>query len=280
MKHPDCTAFLQWVLPRLGFRWPGFRKVRRQVCRRIQRRIAALGLESFDAYRRYLESHAEELAQLDRLCRITISRFFRDRGVFERLEREILPLLAANALGRVAPVRAWSAGCASGEEPYSLAVVWRFGVAPRFPGVEIEIVASDADPHMLERARRGEYSPGTLRELPARWRDLAFRRSGETYHLKDDFKRGITLLSQDLRAEMPGGPFDLVLCRNLAFTYFDPPLQRRILKDLAARLRPGGVLVIGGHESLPDDTGMEEAGRCCLRRRPDLVPRSQPQSPG
>ena len=115
MRYPDCTEFLQWALPRLGFRWPGFRKVRRQVCRRIRRRIAALDLEGFDDYRRYLETHAQEHAKLDRLCRITISRFYRDRRVFERLEREALSRLAANAQKRRATVRAWSAGCASGE---------------------------------------------------------------------------------------------------------------------------------------------------------------------
>ncbi len=265
MKHPDCTVFLQWALPRLGFRWPGFRKVRRQVCRRIRRRIAALGLEDFDAYRRYLEHHTGEHAHLDRLCRITISRFYRDRGVFELLEQEVLPWLAENALESTAPVRAWSAGCASGEEPYSLAIVWRLGVAPRFPSVELEIVASDADPHMLERARRGVYSVGTLRELPAHWRQLAFRRRGETFHLKENVKRRITLLQQDLRTEMPAGPFDLVLCRNLAFTYFDLTLQHRVLRDLTARLRTGGVLVIGCHESLPDGAEREDAGRCCYR---------------
>lgn len=265
MKHEDCTAFLQWALPRLGFRWAGFRKVRRQVCRRIRRRIATLELEGFDDYRRYLETHDRERRSLDGLCRITISRFYRDRGVFERLTQEALPLLAERALRRRAPLRAWSAGCASGEEPYTLAIAWRLGVAARFPEVDLEIVATDADPHMLERARRGVYPAGTLREHPTAWRAQAFQSSGETFRLKEDFKRGIEWLSQDLRAEMPAGPFDLVLCRNLAFTYFDPPLQERVLEAVGARLRAGGLLVIGGHESLPVTGGFENAGRCLYR---------------
>ncbi len=267
MKNPDCTGFLQWALPRLGFRWAGFRKVRCQVCRRIQRRISTLELEGFDGYRRYLKTHPEEGAELDALCRVTISRFYRDRGVFERLAEEVLPELAASALERGAPtLRAWSAGCASGEEPYSLGIVWRLAVAPRFPGLELEIVSTDTDQHLLERARRAVYPVGTLRELPVPWRQLAFRRSGETFRLKDDFRRGVALLRQDLRRELPDGFFDLALCRNLAFTYFDEPLQTTILAALVPRLLPGGVLVIGGHESLPSDAGLEDAGRCLYRR--------------
>ncbi len=269
MRDRDCTAFLQWALPGLGFRWPGFRKVRRQVCRRIKRRIAVLELEGFDAYRRYLETHDQERAELDELCRVTISRFYRDHRVFETLEREILPRLAEDAGARGTPVRVWSAGCASGEEPYTLAIAWRLGVAPLFPRTRLEIVASDADRHLLTRASRGIYPAGTLRELPSAWREQAFRTVGETFELQADFKSEITWLRQDLREEMPEGPFDLVLCRNLAFTYFDRALQCRILEGLIARLLPGGVLVVGIHESLPLDTDFEAVGRCCYQLSAD-----------
>ncbi len=147
-----------------------------------------------------------------------------------------------------------------------MSIVWWFSVAPRFPDAELEIVASDADHHLLMRAGRGVYPAGTLRELPLEWREQAFRAVGETFELQADFKRQITWLRQDLRKEMPDGPFDLVLCRNLAFTYFDPSLQRKILEGLTSRLRPGGVLVVGIHESLPVDVGFETVGRCCYRR--------------
>jgi chemotaxis protein methyltransferase CheR len=87
------VEFLQWALPRLGLRWPGFRKVRRQVIRRIARRIEALQLGDLDHYRRYLEAHAEEWPRLDGCCRITISRFYRDRQVFDALAQAGLPEL-------------------------------------------------------------------------------------------------------------------------------------------------------------------------------------------
>src|SRR5439155_11021510 len=85
MRDADCTAFLQWALPRLDMHWPGFRKVRHQVCKRVRHRIAALGLSGFAAYREHLERDAQEWQVLDQFCHITISRFFRDRGAFDCL---------------------------------------------------------------------------------------------------------------------------------------------------------------------------------------------------
>jgi chemotaxis protein methyltransferase CheR len=142
----------------------------------------------------------------------------------------------------------WSAGCASGEEPYTLAIMWQLELAPRFPGVELRILASDADEEMLARARRGCYSAGSLREVPERWRAMAF--DGREC-LSDQFKADVTFARHDVRSPPPDGLFDLVLCRNLAFTYFDEDLQLRIAASLAGALRPGGALVLGAHEKLP-----------------------------
>ncbi|MCP3994167.1 MAG: protein-glutamate O-methyltransferase CheR [bacterium] len=266
MRDSECTAFLQWALPRLSFRWAGFRKVRRQVCRRIRRRTVELGLDSFEAYRHRVESQPAELAILDSLCRITISRFYRDREIFDRLGREILPGLASAT--REAVVAVWSAGCASGEEPYSLAMVWRLNVAQHFPEIQLRILATDADAHLLERARAGAFTAGSLKELPEGWRQQVFSLRDQHFHLRAEIKNTVDLVRQDLRASMPAGPFDLVLCRNLAFTYFDEPLQRDVLARLSNRLKPGGILVIGAHESLPEGSAnLEQFGRCCYRSR-------------
>ncbi len=252
MKDADGVQFLQWTLPRLGFRWPGFRKVRRQVLRRIAKRLSELGLEDLAAYRLYLESHPQEWRRLDSCCRVTISRFYRDRGVWNLLGDEVLPYLAAAASRRGDSVlRAWSAGCASGEEPYTLGIVWKLAVGSPMP---LQVTATDADAHMLERARRARYPSGTLKELPADWRRQAFVPSGEDGELllEPACSAEIEWRCEDLRRQMSEGPFDLILCRNLAFTYFDEALQRQILERLVARLVPGGVLVLGAHESLPE----------------------------
>lgn len=252
----DCVALLRDALPRLGLRWEGFRRVRRQVCRRIDRRCRELGLDGLAAYRERLETHPDEWAVLDRLCRVTISRYRRDRAVWVALERDVLPALAAAALrARRRTVRAWSSGCASGEEAYTLALSWHFAVAPRFPGLRLRVLATDVDDTVLERARRACYPPGSLRELPATWRAEAFVERDGLACLLPAYREGVHLARHDVRRAPRPGPFDLVLCRNLAFTYFADDVQREVGASLATVLRPGGALVVGVHEELPDGVG-------------------------
>jgi chemotaxis protein methyltransferase CheR len=247
LTDAQCVDFLQWALPRLGLRWAGFRRVRRQVCRRVQRRISELGATGADGYRQWLERNPAEWSELAALCRIPISRFFRDRWVFERLERDVLPELARTQ--RV--IRAWSAGCASGEEPYSLALLWQIRVAPRLPGASLLIIASDVDERLLERARRACYTASSLREIPEDLRQAAFERSDGRFVLRSQLRQGIEFRREDVRREGPPGSFALVLCRNLAFTYFDRAGQLETLTRIRARLRAGGYLIVGAHESLP-----------------------------
>jgi chemotaxis protein methyltransferase CheR len=270
-----CVEFLQWALPRLGLRWVGFRKVRRQVCRRVRRRAGALGLADLAAYRSYLDEHPEEWTVLDGLTPITISRFYRDREVWERLEREVLPALAAQG----DRVRCWSAGCASGEEPYTLALLWNEALAPRFPGVEIEILATDVDPAVLDRAGRAAYSWSSLRELPDAWRDRGFVREGELYALRRSHRALVTFARRDVRRAAAGGPFDLVLCRNVAFTYLASERQRAVLGHLCAALRPGGALVIGLHESLPEPAPQFEPWARAVFRKRATDPRGRAACP-
>jgi chemotaxis protein methyltransferase CheR len=217
----SCVEFLQWALPRLGLRWAGFRKVRRQVCRRLRRRVRALNLASLDAYRAHLDAHPQEWAVLETFTPITISRFYRDRAVFAQLERAVLPALAAAAVAAQRDRRvAWSAGCASGEEAYTLTLMWNVALAARFPQLRLEVLATDVDPTMLRRAREASCEASSLHELPAPWRERGFVHRGGRYVLRAEHRRLVTVRHHDLRIRAPVGPFDLVLCRNAAFTYF------------------------------------------------------------
>ena len=155
MTDTDCTTFLEWALPQLKLRWPGFRKVRRQVCKRLARRMRDLGLDNFIAYRAKLEVDPTEWRVLDECCHITISRFFREKAIFEVLRTRVLPDIAACAERERRSAQAWSAGCASGEEPYTIKILWDIGVAHAYPAVSIAIVATDVDDAMLARARNG-----------------------------------------------------------------------------------------------------------------------------
>ncbi len=253
MKDTDCVQFLQWLLPQLHMRWPGFRKVRRQVCRRIDRRIDTLQLADVASYQKWIEEHPEELHVLDDFCRISISRFYRDRGVFDLLCEEILPALAKTAMdaGR-RTLKCWSAGCASGEEPYTVNIVWKQAIAPQIRGVTLEIVATDSNPLMLERARDARYPSSSLKDLPNEWTRKCFVVEESEYRLRSEFHGNIQWMRQDIREQMPDELFDMIFCRHLPFTYFDQSVQLRVLAGLVERLRDGGVLVIGKQESLPD----------------------------
>jgi chemotaxis protein methyltransferase CheR len=245
------VAFLQWALPRLGLRWAGFANLRGQVVKRIKRRIAELGLADLAAYRARLESDASEWPILDGLCFVTISRFYRDRRVWDALATEVLPELAATAQAGEHELRALSVGCASGEEPYTLSITWTLAVAPRFPDVHLSVTGIDRDEVVLARAREARYEEGTLQELPPSVREQAFAREGERFHLRERFRESVSLRREDIRAWLPDTPCQLILCRNSVFTYLDEATQRRTLDRLLTRLTPGGALVLGRDERLP-----------------------------
>jgi len=253
MKDEQCVRFLQWALPQLRMRWPGFRKVRGQVCKHLDQRIRDLGLAGVEDYQAYLGAHADEWGHLDPLCRITISRFYRDKGVFAELAQDVLPALLHRVQKRGDRVlRIWSAGCGSGEEPYTLALIWTMEFQTRFPDMTIDIVATDADPGMIRRARAARYEFSSLKELPEDWRNRAFSRAGDIYCLNPEYRRDIRFLMQDIRQQQPEGPFDLVLCRNLVFTYFDDALQLQIVRHMISGMHGSAVLVLGVHEHLPE----------------------------
>ena len=271
MRDAECIAFLQWALPRMGFRWPGFRKVRGQVCKQVGRRMKELGLTDLEAYREHLEVHPEEWATLDGFCRITISSFFRDRGVYKTLGSEVLPDLARlSSSGGQSPIRIWSAGCGAGEEPYSISILCHHSDDPDLQRAKVRILATDSDEHQLDRARAAIYPLGCTKDMPAEIRNVVFEQiDADQLRLKGPYREDVELVLQDLRDDMPDGPFHLILCRNLAFTYFIEETQREILAALRQRLRPGGYLIIGAHEQLPNgETPFDALPHCpsILRR--------------
>lgn len=269
MTDRECVALLQWALPRMKLRWRGFSNLRGQVCKRICRRMRELGLAEVDAYRALLERDHQEWARFDSFCRVTISRFYRDRTVFDALREPLLVELGARAVEESRPLRIWCAGSASGEEPHSLLLVLRFAVITRVPGLRFELIGTELDPVLIDRACEASYPRATLQELPADWIARGFDEVGEgELRLRADLRDQVVFRQEDLRQRMPDGPFDVVLCRNLAFTYFDAELQQEVLGRMLARLRPGGLLVIGGHERLPE--GAE--ARCGLSPASGALP--------
>lgn len=268
----DCIRFMQKLLPELGYRWKGFRKVRKQVCKRIRHRLRELELPDLNSYHEYLETHREEEKVLDSLCNITISRFYRDKHVFDRLHSEILPLIAEKkSENQQKQVRCWSVGCCSGEEPYSLQILWKLGVMPQLAtAIPFRITASDRDAFLIERAKKGTYPAGSLKDMPREWKARAFVNQDPGFQIKKLFQKDIQFVEQDIRMDMPEGEFELILCRNLVFTYFQEYLQLEIFHRMMTRLIPGGFFIIGIHESLPEGQDiLIPFGKCIYMKKND-----------
>jgi chemotaxis protein methyltransferase CheR len=219
------------------------------VCRRLRARVAELGLPDLDAYRARLHADPAEWEVLRALTPVTISRFARDRAVFDAVREAVVPALerAARADGRDR-LRAWSAGCASGEEAYTLALLWP----------AMDVLATDVHSPVLERARRARYPASSLRELTAAERKRGFVAVGAEHAVRPEIATRVAVARHDVRDPPPAAaPFDIVLCRNAAFTYLDAEAQRAVLDRLADALVPGGALVIGRHETLPETARFE-----------------------
>lgn len=215
--------------------------------------MSSLGVADFVGYRALLQRDSAEWRALDECCHITISRFFRDICVFEVLRTYVLPDIAARAKREGRDARIWSAGCAAGEEVYTLKLLWDLEIANTCPGVPVSLTATDIDATMLARAREACFELTSLRELPPYLVAQAFDRKGALYCVKPQHREGIDFLHQDLRTQAPTYSFDLILCRYVAFTYFSLPLQKQVLELILDRLLPMGYLAMGTHEELPDD---------------------------
>ncbi|MBN2365106.1 MAG: chemotaxis protein CheR [Calditrichaeota bacterium] len=253
MKDRECMDFLQWCLPKLDLRWKGFRKVRKQVCKRVQRRYQQLNLPDSGSYRDYLDANPDEWHILDSLCYITVSRFYRNKKVFENIREVIFPeLIRKLDKENHKNINAWSAGCCSGEEPYTLKLIWEQDIQPETSGVvNLFILATDIKKFLLNRARDGIFPGGSLKHLPEKHVRNGFIKMNNEFKIKERYKKNIRFEKQDIRKEIPEGPFHMIFCRNLVFTYFEKNLQQKILQSITNKLLPGSYLIIGSHESLP-----------------------------
>lgn len=255
----DFAAFLRQVLPPLGLAPRPHH--RRGLRRKLTRRLEALGLTGWEQYAARLEIDPAERGEFAALLGVTISRFWRNRAFWEHLAANVLPELCRGGL------RAWSVGCASGEEPYSLAMLWR----DVCPGQPLFLLATDIDREVLRRAEQGLYPPGSLRELPPGLKGRWFRPERGGLRLAAAIRGMVTLRRHDvLREPLPpeAKSFGLILCRNLAFTYFGEAARREVAGRLVSALAPGGYLAIGRKERLPEgEFGLAAAGYLGLFRR-------------
>lgn len=214
--------------------------------RRIQRRMQQLSVGSYQDYLEYVRKHSGEASELLNTVLINVTRFFRDIQAWDTLQHEVLPALFRNRpVG--APFRAWCAGCATGEEAYSTAIMLCEFLGPRSKDYEIKLYATDHDEEALTLARRGEYSPDHLRGIPPEIREKYF--TGETIlRVARDVRRMVIFGRSNLLADAPISHVDLLVCRNVLI-YFDSTAQQYIMRRFHYALNEGGVLFLGKAES-------------------------------
>jgi chemotaxis protein methyltransferase CheR len=164
------------LLNHFGLSWEGYRKVRKGVKKRLCRHMHELGCRNVEQYLLAVDQDKVARRVCERLMTVSVSRFFRDRQLWQCLEKDVLPLIIRRRWGSI---RVWSAGCARGEEVYSFKILWHAVGEYVGPLPDLEMAASDINPDYLDKARTGLYPLSSLKEVPEQWRDLYFQRTGE-----------------------------------------------------------------------------------------------------
>jgi two-component system, chemotaxis family, CheB/CheR fusion protein len=245
-QKQQLQSFLEEICDRFGLDFNSYKTP--AILRRLRRRIVATDSDDLTGYMEYLRSHPDEYRQLVNTFFIKVTEFFRDPDLFTYLRETVVPELVLQSRKRGNELRIWSAGCATGEEPYSLAIVVSEALGAALEHFNVRIFATDADGEAIAFARRGVYPAQALSRLPEDLIMRYFTREDSNYHVKKRL-RALTVFGQhDLGGRAPFPHIDMILCRNVLI-YFTPELQQRTLRLFAYSLRDGGYLVLGKAET-------------------------------
>jgi len=227
----------------------------RYVERRIATRLQALGLLTYRQYAARLESDSAEFDRLMSALTINVTQFFRDAGTFESLRALVVPQVLAKARpGSARTVRVWSAGCATGQEAYSIAMCLLAAGVTAKAGLSLSVLGTDIDPGALDRARRAEYSAAEVADIPAELRERFAQSAGDGYRLTEEVRAACRFVRASLFDPAPGRGYDVVLCRNV-FIYLRHEQQVILIERFREALHPGGHLVLGRSERLSAGEG-------------------------
>jgi two-component system, chemotaxis family, CheB/CheR fusion protein len=258
-----------------GFDFTGYK--RSSLARRIRKRMQEAGSGDYVDYRDRLESNTDEFGLLFNTILINVTGFFRDAETWTFLQRDVMPELLAE-VDPEREVRVWSAGCASGEEAYSLAIAFSEALGVEETAERVKIYGTDVDDEALRDARIGLYSSKALEALPAEMRDKYFEQNGTQFSFRPDLRRRVIFGRHDITRDAPISRLDLLVCRN-TLMYFNVETQSQVIDRFHFALREGGHLFLGKAEMLLSDGERFEVvsmRQRIFRRRPGTaVPRYQ-----
>jgi two-component system CheB/CheR fusion protein len=242
----EFEALLEYLKHNRGFDFTGYK--RSSLQRRVGKRMQQLKVEQCSDYLDYLEVHPEEFSQLFNIILINVTAFFRDAAAWDFLSREVIPQIVA-AKGKNDAIRVWSAGCASGEEAYTLAMVLAETLGAGDFRRRVKIYATDVDEEALAQARLASYSAAAVRPISPELRDKYFEQVRDRYVFRSDLRRTVIFGRHDLLQDAPISRLDLLVCRN-TLMYFNAEAQSRILARLHFALSKHGFIFLGKAEML------------------------------
>jgi two-component system CheB/CheR fusion protein len=244
VDDPNFERLLEFLKDSRAFDFTGYK--RPSLIRRVRHRMREIKVDTYEQYHDILEVRPEEFTALFNTILINVTGFFRDADAWSHLASDILPgLLASTDDGTV---RVWSAGCASGQEAYSIAMLLHDMMGEGFRD-RVKIYATDVDEDALAQARQASYTDREIAGLPDHFRDRYFDRVGQRYVVSADLRRSVIFGRNDLTRDAPISRIDILLCRN-TLMYFNAETQSRVVSRLGFALRPNGVLFLGKAEML------------------------------
>ena len=273
---PDFDELLRMLKDTRGFDFSGYKPSTLQ--RRIQRRMTALDLPTFGEYRDYLELQPEEFTELFNSMLINVTGFFRDPAAWQALSDVVLPEMLS-AKGPRTPIRVWSAGCATGEEAYTLAMVLVEALGPEQFRERVKIYATDLDEDALQYARYGTYDAQALDDVPEVLRGTYFEPADTRFSFRRDLRRQVIFGRNDLTHDAPISRVDLLVSRN-TLMYFNADTQASITRRFHFALSYPGYLFLGKAEMLLDHADHFQAIDLRKRLFRKLPSGSGPRAPG
>ncbi|WP_447977234.1 CheR family methyltransferase [Candidatus Nitrospira bockiana] len=243
---------LQYLKRNRGFDFSGYKPA--SVLRRVRKRMDMVGITGFDHYIDYLEVHPEEFALLFNHILINVTCFFRDPAAWDFLNESILPNIIAGKTGNQ-PIRVWSAGCASGQEPFTVAILLHKQLGCEGFQERVKIYASDVDDNALTQARQGTYQESDVQMVPPHLLEAYFESSNGKFIVRPDLRRAVIFGRHDLVNDAPISRLDLLICRN-TLMYFNAETQSQIITRFHFALNKTGYLFLGKAEMLLTNTNL------------------------